>query len=154
MSTREDLLPEIQAIRDLAVEHGIRRFECWVRVITWMNGKRVGDGNAVTVDTYVGRVKARDVKSKDVIAGSDMNEQWFELGPFTPEHTAEPTATDTVAVSPDTLAPPRDLWPAEVYYVLKGPGLPTDGALFERVADDLSRPFRYMVTVKATGRNA
>lgn len=150
---RDSLLPIVQKFRDLSVEFGVRQFQVWIRVITW-SGSRVGVGTATTTDTYLGKPKFRDVTSKDVIAGSVMGEQIYEIGPFTPSHSGPSTTPDTLNVSPADLSPPQNGTPTEVYYVVKGPGLPESGALFERVSDSLEKPFRYMVTIKAIGRAA
>ncbi len=78
----------------------------------------------------------------------------YELGPFTPEHNGSLGWTDTKALSPADLSPLQTGTPTEIYYVIKGPGFPTSGILCSRVSDDLAKPFRYMVTVKNTGRKA
>jgi hypothetical protein len=150
---RDSLLPVIQRFRDLSVEFGVRQYQVWLRTITW-TGTRVGLGTSTTTDTYLGKPKFRRVSSKDVIAGSVMSEQLFEIGPFTPSHSGSSSTPDTLAVLPTDLSPDQTGTPTEIYYVVKGPGLPTDGALFERVMDSLERPFRYMVTIKSIGRGA
>lgn len=152
---RNSLLPVLQRFRNLSVELGVRRYQMWLRKRVW-SGSRVGQGTSVTTDTYLGRPKFRRVSSKDVIAGSVMSEQVFEVGPFTPEHStpsSRPTP-DTLAVSPDDLSPPQTGVPTEVYFVVKGDGFPATGALFERVSDSLEKPFRFTVTIKSVGRAA
>ncbi len=150
---RDSLLPVLQRFRDLSVDLGVRQYQVWIRRITW-SGARAGLGTATTTDTYLGRPKFRRVSSKDVIAGSVMSEQMFEIGPFTPSHSSPSATPDTLAVSPADLSPPQTGTPTEIYYVVKGPGLPESGALFERVMDSLERPFRYTVTIKSIGRAA
>lgn len=150
---RDSLLPVLQRFRDLSVELGVRQYQVWIRRITW-SGARAGLGSSTTTDTYLGRPKFRRVSSKDVIAGSVMSEQMFEIGPFTPNHSQPALTPDTLAVSPTDLSPPQTGTPTEIYYVVKGPGLPESGALFERVMDSLERPFRYTVTIKSIGRAA
>ena len=150
---RDSLLPVLQRFRDLSVDLGVRQYQVWLRKITW-SGSRVGLGTSTTTDSYLGRPKFRRVSSKDVIAGSVMTEQMFEIGPFTPSHSQPASTPDTLAVLPSDLSPVQTGTPTEVYFVVKGPGLPTTGALFERVMDSLERPFRYTVTVKSVGRAA
>ncbi len=152
MGLREDLLPAVQAIRNIAVDLGIRRYEVWVRLVTY-SGTRVGLGTATTTDTYLGRPKVREVSSKDIIAGTEMGDVVYEIGPFTPESAAL-TLPDTKSLSPYDLSPVQTSNPTEIYYLVKGPGLPTAGLLCQRVKDDLDKPFRYMVTVKGIGRKA
>ncbi len=153
MGLREDLLPAVQAIRDIAVGLGVRRYQVWLRLVTY-SGSRVGMGTAIATDTYLGRVKCRQTSSKDVVAGTEMSDGVFELGPFTPESSAAIALTNTKSVSPGDISPTQDGTPSEIYYLLKGPGLPSDGSLFIRVSDKLDGPFRYMVTVKNSGRKA
>jgi hypothetical protein len=81
-----------------------------------------------------------------------MNEQMFEVGPFTPAHSKTVSTPDTLAVEPFDLSPQQTGTPTEVYFVVKGPGLPSDGALFERVKDSTERPFRYTITIKSVGQ--
>lgn len=153
MSFREAILPAIQVIRNIAVDFGVRRYQAWLRKVTW-SGSRVGLGTPTTTDTYLGRPKFRQVRSKDVVAGSVMSEQLFEIGPFTPEHVEPGFTPDTKAEAPSDLSPPQTGTPTEIYYLVKGPGLPAAGALFERVSDSVEKSFRYMVTIKAAGRGA
>lgn len=152
-SLRDSLLPTIQKLRNLSVDFGVRQYQVWLRKITW-TGTRVGLGTSTTTNTYLGRPKFRQIRSRDVVAGSSANEQVFEIGPFTPKHSEPSTTPDTVSVSPADLSPAQTGTPTEIYYVVKGPGMPTNGALFERVTDSVERPFRYMVTIKAVGRDA
>lgn len=148
---RNSLLPILQRYRDLSVEFGLRQYQVWLRKITW-SGTRVGNGTSATTDTYLGKPKFRRVSSQDIVVGSVMNESTFEIGPFTPKHFVPVQTVDTLSVEPDDLSPPQNGIPTEVYFLVKGPGLPEGGALFERIEDSLERPFRYTVTVRAIGR--
>lgn len=152
-SIRDSILPLMQRYRDLSVEFGLRQYQVWVRKVTW-SGSRVSQGVSTTVDTYLGRPKFRRVSSEDIVAGSVMNEQTYEIGPFTPKHAGNVRTPDTLAVSPEDLSPAQDGTPTEVYYVVKGPGMGPTGTLFRRVQDSLERPFRYTVTIESIGRAA
>lgn len=148
---RDSLLPDLQNFRDLSVEFGVRLYQVWLRKVTW-SGSRVGQGTATTTDTYLGKPKFRRVSSEDIVAGSVMNEQMFEIGPFTPSHSQPVSTPDTLALTPFDLSPQQTGTPTEIHFIVKGPGLPTNGALFERVKDSTERPFRYTVTIKSIGR--
>jgi hypothetical protein len=150
---RDSLLPVIQRFRNLSVEFGVRQYQVWLRKTVW-SGARPGLGTATTTDTYLGRPKFRRVSSKDVVVGSAMNEQQFEIGPFTPEHSQPSSTPDTVAVSPEDLSPEQTSATTEIHYVVKGPGFPESGALFKRVTHSVERPFRYTITIEAIGRSA
>lgn len=150
---RDSLLPVLQRFRDLSVELGVRQYQIWLRKITW-TGTRVGLGSSTVTDTYLGKPKFRHVSSQDVVAGSVMGEQMFEVGPFTPSHSQPVSTPDTLAVSPTDLSPAQTGTPTEIYFVVKGPGMPATGALFQRVKDSTEKPFRYTVTIKSVGRAA
>lgn len=150
---RDSLLPVLQRFRDLSVDLGVRQYQIWLRKVTW-SGSRVGQGTSTTTDTYLGKPKFRRVSSEDIVAGSVMNEQMFEVGPFTPSHSQPVSTPDTLAVTPEMLSPAQTGTPTEIHFVVKGPGLPANGALFERVKDSTERPFRYTVTIKSIGRAA
>ncbi len=93
-----------------------------------------GEWGSIIVDALRDAAKARNI-------------------PFTPE-TAALALPDTKSVSPDDLSPAQTATPTEIYYLVKGPGLPTAGLLCQRVKDGLDKPFRYSVTVKSLGRKA
>ncbi len=150
---RDSLLPVIQRFRNLSVEFGVRQYQVWLRKTVW-SGARVGHGTPTTTDTYLGKPKFRSVSSKDVIIGSVMSEQRFEVGPFTPAHSQPSSTPDTVSVDPEDLNPDQTGVPTEIHFVVKGPGFPTEGALFKRVTDSVERAFRYTVTIEAIGRKA
>jgi hypothetical protein len=148
---RDSLLPILQRYRNISVTFGLRQYEVWLRKITW-SGPRVGSGQSATEDFYLGRPKFRRVSAQDIVAGTVMNEQTFEIGPFTPKHSSPVQTPETLSVTPEELDPPQNGIPTEVYFLVKGPGLPETGALFERTEGSLERPFRYTVTVRAIGR--
>lgn len=152
-SLRDELLPVVQRFRNLSVEFGMRRYQVWVRTVEW-SGTRVGQGGSITTDRYLGRPKFREISSKDVVAGSVMGEQMFEIGPFTPKHSQPSSTPDTLAVTPEDLSPLQTGVPTEVYYVVKGPGMPAEGALYTAVSDSSEKNFRYMLTVKKSGVEA
>ena len=142
---RDDLLPDIEDIRAIPGEFGLRVFEVYVRLVT-SDGARVGIGARTVTETQllVGgqNPKVKQMRGKDVVAGkSELEANTFEIGPLTPGFT-----------TPEVLNPEGDGRPKEVYFVIKGPGLPTTGLLCVRTDDDTDAPFRYMLRVKSSGR--
>ena len=150
---RDSLLPVLQRFRNLSVQLGVRQYQLWIRRITW-SGARVGIGTATTTDTYLGRPQFRRVHNEEIIAGSVMSEETFEVGPFTPAHSQPFSTPDTLALTPEDLSPSQNGTPTEIYYVVRGPGQPATGALFEKVSESLERTFRYTITIKSVGRAA
>jgi len=146
MSLRDDLLADIDDIRGIPGDLGTHRFQVWVRVTT-SSGSRPGKGADTVTETrlLVGGQDphVREVQSKDAVGGApDLAGLTVEVGPLTPG-----------ATSIDTINPPRSGdTAATTLYLLRGPGLPAEGALFQRVEDGTTKPFRYMVTLRAIGR--
>lgn len=149
MALRDRLLPKVDRIRAIPGRLGLHRFQVWVRVVEW-SGSRVQQGVSTTTETrlLVGGQDphVRELNSKDIVAGDpSLVGAVYEIGPLTPEHPGG-------GVSYDVTNPPRTTFPTEIYYLLKGPGLPAEGQLFVRVTDDTDRPFRHMVRVRSKGR--
>lgn len=149
MALRDDLLPIVDDARAIAGELGFRRYQVWVRTTTW-SGSRVGLGTKTVTDTRL-RVggqdpKVREVTSGDVVAGTpELAFVEFEIGPLTPQFPGG-------GVSENTVNPPKGVSPSTVVFVVKGPGLPADGLICQRIDGDSDRPMRMMLRVRGSGR--
>lgn len=146
MAFRDDILADVDDIRSIPGEFGVHRYQVWVRKIVH-SGTRIGLGSPSTTDTRLlcgGQdPHVREIKSNDVVAGNDsLQAGVFEIGPITPDVVHTMAALD----------PPQTAQPTEVFYLIKGPGLPSGGLLCMKVSDDAGRPFRYMIRVKSAGR--
>jgi hypothetical protein len=144
-SFRDDLLDVVEDIRSIPGELGLRQFQVWVRTAEWA-GSRVGDGAETITDVrlLVGGQdpKVRQVQSKDMVAGlGELNALQFDIGPLTPGYT-----------NLDVIDPPRTSRPSTTQYLVMGPGLPSEGLLCTRVKDNTDMSFRYMVSVRGSGR--
>lgn len=153
MALREDLLEDVDDIRGIPGEFGLHRFKVWVRVSTW-SGRRAGDGDETVVlekRLYVGdreNPHVKEVTDKNIVAGSsELQAQEWVIGPFTTEYPGRGGSN-----TPEQLSPEKKTSPTTIYYVLKGPGLPSEGILCQQTGVDTDKPFRYMVHVKSTGR--
>ncbi len=149
MGLREDLLPVVDEARAIAGELGFRRYQVWVRVVT-SAGPRAGIGAQSVTETRLlvgGRQdpKVREVRRKDVVAGtSELVAAEYDIGPLTPEFAGG-------GVAESTINPAKTGTPTTVTFLLKGPGLPTEGLLCQRVADHLDRPLRVVIRVRSMG---
>lgn len=148
MALREELLPVVDTARAIAGELGFRRYKVWVRTTTF-SGARAGLGTKTVSDTrlLVGGQdpKVREVTSKDVVAGTpEFHSIEFEIGPLTPSFPGGGT-------SQETIAPEKTDQPTTVLYLIKGPGLPTEGLLCKKIDDDVDRPLRMMIRVRGSG---
>lgn len=151
MSLKDDLLPVVDALKAIPGELGFRPFQVWVRTTTYA-GPRVGVGARSVTETQllVGgqNPKVREVKSKDVVAGTpELMDATFDIGPLTPEFAGGGVAESTVN-------PEKTGTPTTILFRLVGPGLPDDGLLCQRISDDLDRPLRHMIRVKSVARRA
>lgn len=148
MSFKDDLLPLVDSLRGIAGELGFRPYEVYVRVTSW-SGARVGLGTKSVTDMrlLVGgqNPKVREVRSKDVVAGiAESTDAVYEIGPVTPSFAGGGVAVDTIA--PPTTASSTTL------FLIKGPGMPTNGLLCQRTEDDVDRPLRAVIRVRSLGR--
>lgn len=151
MSLVSDLLQTIDEGRELLADVGLRPYTVSLLVVTHA-GEYPGDGSSYTTSTPItvahGKApKVKVVDDKDIVQGGAFSKTRYEIGPLTPAYA-------TGGVSPEDLEPPATNKPREVFYVLKGPGLPTNGMLCKKVADRLDSPFRYVITVETLGREA
>ncbi len=149
MALRDDLLPVVDEARAIAGELGFRRFQVWVHVTTYA-GSRAGNGAKSVTETrlLVGGQdpKVREVRSKDVVAGtSEYQSAEYDIGPLTPEFAGG-------GIAESILNPEKTSTPTTILYLIKGPGLPTEGLLCQRVSDSLDRPLRAVIRVQSVGR--
>lgn len=149
MALKDDLLPLVDTLRAIPGELGFRPYQVWVRKVVW-SGARVGLGSASVTETRLlvgGRdPKVREIRSKDVVAGSvEYSDADYEIGPLTPEFAGG-------GVAESTINPTKNGQPTEVTFLVKGPGMPTEGLICQRVESDLHRPLRAVIKVRSTGR--
>lgn len=151
MGLVQDLLPVIDEARGLLDDYGLRPFRVWVRVRD-SAGVRAGELGHVDTDTEItvagGKAPGvREIKSQDVVSsGGTITQADFEIGPLTPDY-------GTGGTKAEVIDPPRRPG-REVFYVIKGPGLPDEGVLCKRTDDDTWSPFGWLVRVRRIGRNA
>ena len=148
MALKDELLPLIDSLRAIPGDLGFRPYQVWVRKTTW-SGERPGLGAVSVTDTrlLVGgqNPKVRQVKSKDVVAGQlEMISGQWDIGPLTPPFPGG-------GVSLAILDPESSTTPTTTLFLLKGPGMPPDGLLCQRISEDVDRPLREVVRVQSIG---
>ena len=149
---KDELKPLINELRGLPGELGFRPYQVWARKTVW-SGTHPGQGVRSTTDTrlLVGNgqdPKVTPVRRKDVVAGDKAKiDAEYDIGPLTPEFAGG-------GISEDTVNPQGDGQPTEILFVIKGPGMPSEGLLCARVSDQVDRPLRLVVRVKSIGRKA
>lgn len=147
MSFVSDLLGDIDSIRAIPGELGLRPYTVVVRVRTWSGGV-VGRGTKSDTDTQllVGRQspKCRRVAFKETVAaGGKYQEGDYRIGPMTPDFAGG-------GVSFATMAPPTATG-AEVYYRVLGPDTPTTGTWCTVVGEEADHALHRYLVVRPTG---
>jgi len=149
MSLRTSLLPALEKLRGIIPSQlGLRPHSVTVRVRTW-TGPRPGVGTYTDVDTVLTNagynVKIKPITTQDIVAsGGRYASGDFRVGPLTPEHATGGT--------PDSVIdPPRSATAREVFFILEGPGLPSEGAFCKRVDANPFGLFRSEIVVRRTG---
>lgn len=152
MSIVSRALKTLDRARARLDDAGLRPFSVSVRVITW-SGTCPGQGVPSVVETPVTvaggrRPEITQVFDKDVIAGGVVTKARWKIANITP-------AYDGGGMDPATLDPANASEPnTQVFYVLKGPGMPASGMLCTKVADKLDRAFGYTIVIETMGREA
>ncbi len=150
MSFRDDILPDVDSIRGIPGELGLRRFAVSVLVRTHSGARPGISGGTWTDVTTPLKVaggtqnpKVTQVTSKDVVASGGLYQVGdFRIGPLTTEWAGGGTPFATL--SPATTSTAR-----EVFFVITGPGLPTGGVTCQRVSDETMKNFHVNVIVRA-----
>lgn len=153
MSIVRGALAVLDQARALLDDVGLRPYSVSVRTTRWSGATRIGEGIPVITETDLEvfggrRPKVRQLSSKEIVAqGGSLDEEVFEIGPYTPVY-------DGGGMEIAALDPAKANDPQEVEYILKGPGMPENGAICQKVGDKVDSPFRLMMTIRRTGKNA
>lgn len=150
MSLMTELRPVVDRLRALPAELGFRTYQVWVRK-TQYAGTKVGEGTKSVTDTRLlvgGRdPKVREVKRKDNVAGMSQSvAATYDIGPLTPEFAGGGIAESLVK-------PEANSTPTTIMFLIKGPGLPSDGLLCQKIEDHFDRPLRLVIRVRGAGRS-
>lgn len=152
MSTfASDLLPDLDDIRGIADELGLRPFTVTVRVRTW-SGSRPGVGTKTDVDTVLTvaggtqHPKVKQISAHDVVASGGLytTADW-RIGPMTPPFVGGGVTYGTIDPATTTTA-------REVGYKIEGGMFPSGGAWFERISDENDSALHSFVVVRKSGR--
>lgn len=151
MSLVSSLLPTVDLARGLLDDVGLRPFQVFLRTRAWSGGY-VGQGTVTEADTEITvagtkRPKVVEKASRDVMSsGGAVTQTTYLVGPLTPDYTTGGTSADLI--DPPLVAG------REVLFVVKGPGLPTNGVLCKRIDAEQFSPFRWMLTLERIGQDA
>jgi|WetSurMetagenome_2_1015567.scaffolds.fasta_scaffold02064_10 hypothetical protein len=157
MTFREDLLPDIDGIRCIPDDLGIRLYTVTLRMTTWTgDDSAIGLGRGIRTDVETPitlangqRPKVRRISYKETVAGGGKYQEGdFKIGPFTPEYVGG-------GVSFAKMAPPPTGGGNKGYhFVLRGPDLPATGLLCEPIEEQADRAFSRYLVVRPSGSSA
>lgn len=154
MTFRDDILPELDDIRGIPGELGMRLFTVTVLSRTWV-GPRVGLSTSTDASTTLAvslgsfNARVRGLTSKDVIASGGLyTSEDLRVGPFTPPFLGSEANGTEISI----FDPTPDGNAREVFFKVTGPGYPDAGAWFKKVGQDTLRPFQYTLTLRKTAK--
>lgn len=155
MTFRDDILPDVLAIRGIPEDYGIRTILVKLRVETWTADINAGGTLSSTSDlTITPRPKVRLASEEvavyygngpvDAVSGVNTAAV-YEVGPITPSCTAGGYSVLDLLRNTSTTAARR------VLITLAGDGIgstATEDVVHEIVRIDSTKPFRQMLTVR------
>ncbi len=154
MTFRDDILGDLDDIRGIPGELGLRLFTVTVLTRTWTE-ERAGLASSfdTTANILVARgafnARVRNLTSRDVIASGGLySMQDVKVGPFTPPFLGSDANGSAISVWEPAVVGTG----LEVYFKIVGPGYATDGDWFKKIDSDVSRPFSYTLTLRKTGK--
>lgn len=149
---RDSLLPAVDVIRALPAQFGMRLFTVAIYQRVW-SGSRAGLGintdtsTGLKVDLGVYPTTVRAVTVQEVIASAGLyTDQDLRVGPITPPYRGSTADGDAISI----FDPAENALPLELFFLITGPGYPATGAYFKKISQDVTKPFRYMFTVRKT----
>jgi hypothetical protein len=157
-----DFLADLDEIRGISGELGLRVYSATVHVTTW-SGSRVGQGTkavktlpftntAPTTGDPAPPIMIRQVSRKEAIASGGLyTNRDLKAGPITP-YFAATLAQAGGGYSDPMIDPEATVTPTEVTWNVLGPSLPAAGATFEKIGEEASS-MHYFVYLRQSGRS-
>lgn len=149
-----DLLSDLDEIRSVAGDVGLRKFMVFRRLRRW-DGERVGvgaytDAPDVLLVNTASDGTARPVKVKQrsraavVASGGNFADREYSVGPMTPPFQGGGYDESTLDPAPSNSA-------TEVLWNIRGPGLPVAGVWCDQVSED-NTSLHAFVILRANGK--
>ena len=142
MSFASDILADLDEIRSIPDELGLRPFSVIVRVVTW-TGSRPGQAGSLSnyTDTPMltgggHRPKVRQVTQRDIVASGGLyHAQDMKVGPLTPSYPGSQQNGQGGGVAYSTIDPVVSGQTVEVYYGISGASLPGVHVWYDKFSD-------------------
>lgn len=158
-----DFLADLDEIRGIAGELGLRVYSVTLQVVTW-SGSRAGQGTKTTAPISLTNtaplsgdpappVRVRQLSRKEVIASGGLyTDRDFKVGPITPAFAAT-IAQYGGGYGDQQIDPAATSTPTELVWSVTGPSLPIGGASFSKVGEDATA-MHYFVILRQSGRTS
>ena len=154
---RESLLPVFDKVaRGIPNKLGLRRFDVFIRKVTW-DGERPGLGNPTVTDFPIvvnqnepdnNRPKVVQLKSAEVVAsGGRYQDGDYRVGPLTPQYVEN---GNTYGSLPNDILLDLQTNPTEIFVNLTNPDVEVEGNWFKVVNTNFSRNFGYTFVIRQT----
>ena len=155
----DEFLGDLDEIRGIGGELGLRPFTVSVSFVTW-SGARVGMGTPTTTtttftntsptpDVTTQPVMVRQVNRKEVIASGGLyTNRDLKVGPLTPAFAATLVQAGGGFADP-AIDPEATNTPTEVHWRVSGPGYPAAGATFDKVGEEATSLHYYVIIRQA-----
>jgi hypothetical protein len=156
-----DFLGDLDEIRGIAGELGLRVYSVNLQVATW-SGSRVGQGtktvSPLTFTNTAGlsgdplpNVRVRQLSRKEVVASGGLyTDRDFKVGPMTPAFAAT-LAQYGGGYTDQQIDPLATSTPTEIIWNVMGPSIPPGGASFSKVGEEATS-MHYFVVLRQSGR--
>lgn len=156
MTLRDDLLDDIDDIRGIPGDLGIRLFTVSVMSRRW-TGARPGPPGTSTDTTTAMMVahgsfnaRVRGLTSKDVIASAGLyTTEDVKVGPVTPPFLGSDADGNALIIFDPPAVPGSG---TELFFSITGPGYTPGGDWFKKIDVDTSKPFAYFLTLRKTAK--
>ena len=158
MTFADDILPDLDDVRGIGGELGLRPFTVKVVVRTWTGARPGLPGTTytdaptiLTVAAGSQTVKATAITNKDIVSsGGQYTDQDIKVGPITPAYAATyglDGGYQTSQIDPATTATAR-----EVFWNVAGPGMPAGGGWCDKIGQEVDSALHYYAIVRRNGK--
>lgn len=148
MSLADDLKPVIDRARAIAGSLGFRPYTVSLVVRSW-SGARPGLGTATTTETPLTvadgqNPKVKKISQREVIASGGLYQAQDLEVTLTAAYSGGGYATTDFDPTPTSS-------PTEVYFRVEGPGIPSGGCKFKKVAQTVDSALTYRLVLRNDG---
>lgn len=150
-------LGDLDEIRSIGGELGLRNYVVSVRIRTWSSGRQ-GLGIPTSITTQMVNaggqpIMVRQVSRTEAIASGGLyTNRDLRVGPITPAYAAQFGLLAGGFVD-STIDPAQSVspFPVDVQWIVTGTAIPTTGVVYDKIGEE-STALHYYLILRATGR--